>query len=70
MDIFSKKFELMCYVKDQRALKGVCKYEDVCEKFDKNLLTEVMVRENLIGYDLNNPEGLDWTEIGWKEMDI
>jgi hypothetical protein len=70
IDIFGKEFELMCYVKDTRALNGICTFEEVIEKFGEPLIKKLMMEENFIGYCKFNSNGLDWTELGWTAMSV
>lgn len=70
IDIFGKEFELMCYIKDTRALNGVCTYDDVVKRFGEELVKKLMIDKNLIGYCEFNSSGLDWTELGWEAMKV
>jgi len=70
MDPFSTEFELMCYVKDTKVLNGKCTYEEIVDKFGCNIVKEVMVEKNYIGYSELNKDSLDWTDIGWDNMKI
>lgn len=68
IDVFSKDFELMCFVQDKRVMTGICKYEDVIEKFGEKLVNNCMYDKRLIYHDKNKTGGMAWTDFGKKCM--
>lgn len=51
ISLFSKEFELMCFVKDKSVLTGVCKFEEVAQKFGDQFLKKCMYEKKIIYLD-------------------
>jgi hypothetical protein len=69
ISLFSKEFELMCFVKDKSVLTGVCKFEEVADKFGDILLKKCIYEKKLIYIDKRDG-GLEWTEFGRRSMGV
>lgn len=69
LSIVSKEFELMCFVKDKSILTGVCKFDEVAQKFGEHLLKKCMHEKKLIYID-KRAGGLEWTEFGRRSMGV
>jgi hypothetical protein len=69
LSLFSKEFELMCFVKDKRVLTGFCKFEDVANKFGDILLKKCIYEKKLIYIDKRDG-GLEWTEFGRRSIGV
>ena len=59
----------MCFIKDKSVLTGVCKFDDVTQKFGEQLLKKCMYEKKLIYMD-KRAGGLEWTEFGRKSMGV
>jgi hypothetical protein len=66
IDPLDAEFEIMCFVKDQRAVKGSCTYDDAVKKFGaekvRALISDGMIAQTPYGM-------LDWTFDGTKSME-
>lgn len=69
ISLFSKEFELMCFIKDKSVLTGVCKFDEVAQKFGEQLLKKCMYEKKLIYLD-KRAGGLEWTEFGRRSMGV
>lgn len=65
IDPLKVEFEIMCFVKDQRRMKGTCTVDEAARKFGqgevRRLITEGMLAETNFGM-------LDWTYAGSRAM--
>ena len=69
ISLFSKEFVLMCFVKDKSVLTGVCKFEEVAQKFGDQFLKKCMYEKKIIYLDKRDG-GLEWTEFGRRSMGV
>lgn len=69
IDIRSKEFELMCFVKDASVLRGRCTFEMVSEKFGEAFLKKCLYERKIIYVDRKDG-GLQWTDYGKREMNF
>lgn len=65
IDSLSGEFEIMCYVRDERAARGSCTLDGACNKFGKlpvmGLLEQGMLSQTTYGM-------LNWTKLGEAAM--
>jgi len=69
LSLFSKEFELMCFVKDKNVLTGVCKFEEVADKFGDIFLKKCIYEKKLIYID-KRAGSLEWTEFGRRSIGV
>jgi hypothetical protein len=70
IDLFSKDFDLMCFVQDKKVQTGICKYDDVIQEFGEKLVKNCIYEKKIIYHDKNKTGGIFWTDLGRKRMNF
>lgn len=65
IDPLGPDFEIMCFVKDQRAASGKCTREEAVQKFGKDAVQRLIDNKVL---SLTQYGMMDWTYAGTKAM--
>lgn len=65
VDPLKTEFEVMCFVKDQRAVKGTCTKDEVSRKFGEEEVRQLIQRGLLAETTFGM---LDWTLEGKRAM--
>lgn len=70
IDFATREFELMCFVKDKRAINGSCSLAELVAEYGKELVDRMM-QNDLINYKVHIPtdlDGIEWTDWGTYVM--
>ena len=69
LEIFSKEFDLMCFVKDTKVMTDLCTLETASKKFGDKFLKHCIYEKKILFIDKKNG-GLDWTDFGKHLMGL
>jgi hypothetical protein len=69
VEIFSKEFDLMCFVKDSKVMCGICKLEEISKKFGEGFVNHCLYDKKILFVDKKNG-GIDWSDYGKQYMAI
>lgn len=69
IDIRSKEFEIMCFVKDTKVQYGSCTLEQTSIKFGDEFVKNCIYEKRILFIDKRNG-GLDWSDSGKQYMGI
>jgi hypothetical protein len=69
VEIFSKEFDLMCFVKDNQIMCGACTLEQISQKFGEGFVKHCLYEKKILFIDKKNG-GIDWSDYGKQYMAI
>jgi hypothetical protein len=69
VEIFSKEFDLMCFVKDTKIMCGGCTLEQISQKFGEGFVKHCLYEKKILFIDKKNG-GIDWSDYGKQYMAI
>lgn len=69
LDILSKEFKLMCFVKDTKVMTDLCTVQMASDKFGDKFVNHCIYERKILFIDKKSG-GIDWTDNGKHLMGL
>jgi hypothetical protein len=66
--VFSKEFQVLCFIIDRTVMADKCTYEETIKKFGDKIIKHLIHNRKTIRKSNKNPLFLELTELGRREI--